>query len=174
MHVPRIALGSFIEVPSCNWATDEKFTMGERQERYFEFARRFNHIGLSKLKDLGSELVLLHGIDTSRVIQFQGWPKSEELLWAKGIIAEYDSPTKFSSAKKLTNHIREIIAEWNDLDILASHYAYGIEFFCTNDRSKSTGANGIFHNESQLNLMETYNISFISPGDLVHRIEQNA
>ena len=167
LHVPRIALGSFIEISNKDWAPDINFPVKERQERHSQFARSFPHIGPCQLKDLGADLVDIHDIDTSHVINFPGWPKPEELLWAKGIIAEYDNPQKFSSIKKFTHHIREIIAEWSDLDIISSHYAYGLDLFCTNDQSKTTGTKGIFHNTNRQALLSKHNIRFVTPSELV-------
>jgi len=172
LHVPRIALGSFIEVPEEKWAQDLNYTRAERQDRYFQFARDFPGIGPSQLKDLGASLVTLHKIDTTHVINFPGWPAPEELIWAKGIIAEYDNPQQFASNKKFTNHIRDIIAEWNDLDILASHYAYGFNLFCTNDQSKSTGTMGVFHSNNQQSLLFKYNTKFVSPSELISFIDE--
>lgn len=167
LHVPRIALGSFIEISEKNWAPDVNFQAKERQERHFQFARNFAHIGPCQLKDLGASLVATHNIDTSHVINFPSRPRPDELIWSKGIIAEYDNPKQFSSTKKFTQHIREIIAEWSDLDIISSHYAYGIELFCTNDQSKTTGTNGIFHKTSQQALLSKYNITFVTPAELI-------
>ncbi|MFC1528712.1 hypothetical protein ACFL5B_02255 [Candidatus Latescibacterota bacterium] len=173
LHVPRIALGSFVEVPEQNWALDANFPTKERQERYFQFVRDFSSIGPSQLKKLGASLVTLHNIDTSHVINFPGWPTPEELLWAKGIVAEYDNPKQFESSKKFTRHIRDIIAEWDDLDILASHYGYGFELFCTNDQSKSTGIKGVFHSTNQRDIFSKYNIRFVTPYELIGKIDKN-
>ena len=167
LHVPRIALGAFVEVPENSWAKDLRIPIKERQDRHSKFVRKFPEIGPAQLKELGADLVKLHNLDTSRVINFPGWPTPEELSWSKGIIAEFDNPLRFNSQKQFINYIREIVAEWCDLDILSSHYAYNWDYFCTYDLSKSTGTKGIFHNNNHDTFKTEYGIEFVTPSILL-------
>ena len=170
LHVPRIAIGTFVNVPADCWAKESRFPIEERQNRHSKFIRSFPDIGPVQLKELGTSLVRLHGLDTSRVIDFPGWPKPEELIWSKGIIAEFDDPKQFNSQKQFTKYIREIIGEWTDHDILASHYAYSFDYFCTCDISKSTGMKGILHQNKRANLESEYGIKIITPSKLAEII----
>jgi len=167
LHVPRIAIGAFVNVPSDSWAKDSRFPTEERQKRHSRFIRSFPDIGPVQIKELGASLVQLHGLDTSRVIDFLGWPKPAVLIWSKGIIAEFDDPKMFNNQKQFTKHIREIIGEWADHDILASHYAYSFDYFCTCDMSKSTGIKGILHESKRTNLESEYGIKILTPSELV-------
>ncbi len=170
LHVPRIAIGAFVNVPSDCWAKDSRIPIEERQTRHSKFIRSFPDIGPVQLKEIGASLVHIHGLDTSRVINFPGWPKPEELIWLKGIIAEFDDPKRFNSQKQFTKHIREIIGEWTDHDILASHFAYSFDYFCTCDMSKSTGAKGILHESKRADLESEYGIKTLTPSKLVEII----
>jgi hypothetical protein len=167
LHVPRIALGAFVEVPEDSWAKDLRIPIKERQDRNSQFTRKFPKIGPAQLKTLGAELVKLHKLDTTGVINFAGWPTPEELSWSKGIIAEFDSPLRFNSQKQFINCIREILADWCDLDILSSHYAYNLDYFCTYDLSKSTGTKGIFYKNNQDAFKTEYGIEFVAPSTLL-------
>ena len=171
LRVPRIALHAFVDVPEGSWAEDTKFDVGERQRRHCQFVRDFSDLGLSKLKELGAALVIAHGLDTSNILQFPNWPPPEELVWMKGIIAEYDNPIRFPTRKSFERHVRNIIAEWCDLDILASHYAYGVDFCCTCDKARSIRKRGIFHTLRRQHLESKYGITIVSPTELVQIAE---
>ena len=171
LHVPRIAIGAFVNVPSNCWAKDSRHSIEERQTRHSKFIRNFPDIGPVQLKELGASLVRLHSLDTSRIINFPGWPKPEELIWLKGIIAEFDDPKMFNNQKQFTKYIREIIGEWTDHDILASHYAYSFDYFCTCDMSKSTGAKGILHENKHADLESDYGIKIVAPSKIVEIIQ---
>lgn len=170
LHVPRLALGSFVIVPDASWAPDTTFTMQERHSRSCSFMRAFSAKGPEMLNALGAELLRLHAHDSSEVMQFPCWPLPEELLWLKGIVAEYDNPLKFASPERLSRHIRDLVAEWTDVDILASHFGYGNDIFCTLDEASSTGTGGILHPSHRASLETQYGISVLSPHDLVHRL----
>ncbi len=171
LHVPRIAIGAFVNVPSNCWAEDSRLSIEDRQARHSGFIRSFPDIGPVQLKELGAKLVRLHRLDTSRVITFPGWPKPEELIWSKGIIGEFDNPKMFDNQKQFIKHIREIIGEWTDHDILASHYAYSFDYFCTYDMSKSTGTKGILHESKHSDLASNYGINILTPSKLVEIIQ---
>jgi len=174
LHVPRIGVGSFYDVAHKEWAKDQNFPMAVRQNRYFTFARSFPEIGSGALKKLGAELVATHSLSTQHLSHLEtlpSWPKAEEMMWMQGLLAEFDEPKKFPSQKKFIQEVRDVVAEWNDLDILASHYSYGNDVFCTLDSAKSAGANGILHPNQRERLQADFQIFVMSPEELVAKAE---
>lgn len=173
LHVPRIAIGSFYELRSANWAKDAIFPAPERQDRYCSFARTFLSIGLGPLKQLGAELVDIHTLDKQKYLYLEtlpSWPTASEMMWKKGLTAEFDNPKKFPTQKVFVKRVRELIAEWCDLDILASHYSYGNDVFCTLDTAKGTGSSGILHHAQRAKLFATFGLNIMSPEELVRRM----
>lgn len=170
LRVPRVALGSFIEVPYLNWASDEEFSREERQNRFHRFLQNFPEHGTKHLRQVGTELVRHHNLDTAHLAHLEvlpNWPTASELMWKQGILAEFDCPKYYPSQKKFIQVIRDIIAEWADLDILASHYAYNSDYFCTVDESQNTGILGVLHISSREQLRSLYGINIVSPERLV-------
>jgi hypothetical protein len=168
--VPRIALAPFVNVPADSWAPDSRFSMGERLDRSCALGRDFSHVGLSELKQLGAKLVTVHAIDVSRIAQFPSWPSREELQWLKGIVAEFDDPKMFPSTKKFADHVRDIIAEWSDIDMLAAHYGYGLDVLCTLDTARAAGSNAVLHPNNRASLKNKYGIEIMSPAELAAKV----
>lgn len=174
LHVPRIAIGSFYELSDKDWAADDLFQIGERQNRYFTFARAFPDIGSGALKKLGAELVGIHALSTQHLKHLEAlpsWPSAEELMWMQGLLAEFDQPKKYATQKKFIKEVRELIAEWSDLDILASHYSYGNDVFCTLDSARGTGSKGILHPNQRATLISKFQLDILSPEELVEKLE---
>lgn len=165
LRVHNIALGSFIKVPQEAWAADVKFPAEERQKRLDEFADTYKDHGLDKLVQLGAELVLKHRIDTSSIPSFLGPP--ERVLWLRGIVQEFDSRKNSATLKSFTRDIRGLVSEWCDRDILASHYAYGNDYFCTFDNAEKAGKSSILHPNNRARLASDFGITVIAPADLV-------
>lgn len=148
LRVPRVSIGSLYHVGDNDWARDELYDKEARINRYLDFASQYPKIGPKPLKDLGAELVAIHSLSTNDLDNISSltlWPTAEELMWKQGILAEFDNSVKFDSQKKFTKHVREILAEWSDLDIIASHYSYGNDVLCTLDTAKGAGTTGILH-----------------------------
>ncbi|HEV3456442.1 MAG TPA: hypothetical protein VHG32_07765 [Thermoanaerobaculia bacterium] len=170
LHVPRLALAHFVDVPASAWAPDTRHSQLNRHGRSCQFMRDYPEAGPRQLKTLGAELVALHAIDCSRVLWSPGWPAREEFLWLKGIVAEYDRPRKFASTEVFSRHLRDLIAEWTDIDILASHYGYGLDLFCTLDTGRNRGTGGVLHANNRPHLQSRYGIEIVSPEDLLERL----
>lgn len=170
LHAPRIALGTFIEFPETAWAEDSNFPLKERQDRYHEYLRDQPDTGVEKLKTLGAELVATHGLSTahlSYLSSLPSWPSAEELMWMEGLLAEYDSPKRFSSRKKFLAEFRDTLAEWFDMDIQASHYAYGHQYLCTFDSASNAGASAIMHPSRVSSNAKKFGLTVVSPRELV-------
>jgi len=63
--------------------------------------------------------------------------------------------------------IERAFAEWADADSIASHIAYGIDVFCSNDVGNSNTANSILDVENRAWLTETYGVHFMTFDDLL-------
>ena len=87
LHAPRIALGSFIEVPESCWASDANYGIQERQDRYHTYIRNQTNTGSSELKQLGAELVTIHGLSTnhlSHLAALPSWQSGNLAIWQSG------------------------------------------------------------------------------------------
>ncbi len=165
LHVSRVAVASFIPVPPNAWAADSRFSIEERQGRSSQFVHAFPD-ALNKLKQLGAELVTTHKIDLSRIPSLPGLPSPEEFEWLKGIVAEFDRPLKFSSTAKFANHVRDLVGEMSDTDMLGAHYGYGLDVVCTLDRARAAGSGAILHPTNRPHLISKYRIDIKSPAEL--------
>lgn len=58
------------------------------------------------------------------------------------------------------------VAEWADGDSVASHIAYGNDFFCTQDQGKSAGGSSVFDPSNREWLAITYKVRFATVGEL--------
>ena len=91
-------------------------------------------------------------------------------MWMNGILAEYDSPKEFPTRKKFLSKFRDLVAEWFDLDIQASHYAYGNDYLCTFDLAKNAGASAIMHANRKSENTTQFGIQIVSPRELVNLV----
>ncbi len=168
MHVPRLGLGSVVAIPDSCWAKDNRYSMGQRQDRAARFMFDFPDKGPAPLKKLGTELVGLHDLDLTTVPYVPTGRSAGEFLWIEGLIAEYDSPKLFPKRDKFSNHFNQLISEWMDLDIVGSHYAYGLDYFCTLDRGGSAGSTSILHPDNDF-ILRKYNVQIVSPAELLDK-----
>lgn len=173
LHAPRIALGALIAFPDESWAADHQFPQEERLDRYHSFIRSQPHSGVERLKEFGAELVTVHGLSTDHLkhlCSLPSWPTAAQLMWMDGILAEYDSPKKFPTRKKFLSKFRDLVAEWFDLDIQASHYAYGNDYLCTFDSAKNAGASAIMHANRKSGNTTQFGIQIVSPRELINLV----
>jgi len=157
LSVTRVALAKFVSVPESARAAPFQDDLALTQDRCCFFMREYQTIGAEALKAEGARLVRTHLIPTTHVQGFLGIAP-EEILWTQGLVAEYDAPKNYTSKKEFIKVVRDIIAEWNDVDSLASHYAYGLDVFCTLDDGKGAGAGAILHLQNRPLLHSRYGI----------------
>lgn len=169
LRVHNIALGEFVPIPAEAWAEDNYFPIEQRHERIEIFAHAFKSHGREKLIQLGANLVLAHGIDTSAIPRFID-ERPEEYFWLNGIVKEFDDPRMFSTRKAFSRHVQAIISEWCDRDILASHYGYGNDYFCTFDSARNSGRSAIFHPENRAVLMRDFGVVIVDPASMIKMI----
>lgn len=60
----------------------------------------------------------------------------------------------------------DAFAEAGDGDALISHYGYGIDFFCTNDRAKKAGEQSVFSEFNRSNLEQKFGVKIVSTTQL--------
>jgi len=169
---PRVALDPFIDVPAASWASDVNFPMSERFDRFNLFIRGQASTGIDRLRELGAELIDTHNL---QIPQHSGGPQfgnPGESMWLQGLLAELETPKKFASKKKFLNEYRDRSAEMFDIDLQASHYAYGLDYLCTLDEGKKAGAHSIMHPDRRKLNAEKFEIRVISPLELLEKVHQ--
>lgn len=141
---PRIgAVGTNIEGQYL--AKDETYPLKERTKRSFECIKFIESLGAGKSK--------LHSrLDGTN---------------DKGIVNQ-TANDKSLSAKQYAKDI----GEWVDGDALASHYGYGIEYFCTNDQARGAGTSSIFSPNNLNKLKEEFGVTVVSPSELLKLLEE--
>ena len=144
LRFPRIG-GHGIDADAEYAAKDTNFSLTERLNRSFEFARFVEELGAGKGK-LNSDISQNLGIGFSEKI------KNDTNL-----------------AKK---QFAKNIAEWVDGDALAAHYGYGIDYFCTNDKASGAGSASVFSDVNLEKLIARYSIKVVPPDDLIRQLEQ--
>lgn len=66
--------------------------------------------------------------------------------------------------------VERAFSEWADGDSVASHVAYGLDVFCTNDVGKSGSASSILDAEHRAWLTKTYRVRFMTLDELAARL----
>lgn len=138
---PRIGAPK-LNIPEKYWAPDEKYSMGERQERSFECARFIEGIGAGKGK-------LMNDLDPAVGGLVQRTKNDSSV-----------TPGKYSKA----------VGEWSDGDALAANYGYGIDYFCTNDRASGAGTSSIFHSTNLQQLEQKFPVNVVYPEELLQAL----
>lgn len=140
-HLPRIGAPK-INIPEKYWASDEKYSMKDRQDRSFACAQFIENLGAGKgmlMNELGSS--------NGELIQKT---KNDNSVTDK----------KYSKS----------VGEWTDGDALAANYGYGIDYFCTNDRASGAGSSSIFYAKNLQKLEQKFPVNVVSPEELVQTL----
>lgn len=162
----RIGLSSssFINL-NHGWAEDLRFPLEKRLERATNLIERFEQLGPSRLKRWGNELAKAHGLDRT-THQNDYWSPCPKILWFEGLMAEYQKPRCCSSKKDFFGKLRKIFSDWFDLDAVASHYGYGLDYFCTDEIGRGTVGDTIFHPDNLKILEREFNVHVVSAEEL--------
>lgn len=152
LRTPRIAYGAVCSVPKENWALDVLHTQEQRQLRYDRFVQHFKDYALQALVSFGNDLVGIHRL------------KEPSASWIHGIASEEAQPKKYRSIQEFQGKLRQLLSEWADFDIVATHYAYGYEILCTEDRGRSETS--IFSKQKADELFTSFNIQIRSLSDV--------
>ncbi len=68
--------------------------------------------------------------------------------------------------ENLEKKFSDSIAEWVDGDALSAHYAYGNEYFCTQDTGKNAGARSVFFPDNLKKVSNKFKLKVISASEL--------
>lgn len=164
LHAPLIAAEKFIDMP---WAMDNRFSAQDRLERFSSFGRGYpRHEPLKAIGEASFKAKPLQqrkaGMPAGQVLRGAlDWTLAPKRDWDEGDEAE---------RKRLREKIGPMFGEWCDILIVASHYGYGNDYFCTTDRGKEAGSGSLLHHENRANLADQ-GIRIISPAELVQIIE---
>jgi len=82
-----------------------------------------------------------------------------ETAWYKGL--------KSASDIHQVRAIERAFGEWADGDAIASHIAYGVDVFCTNDVGKSNVAKSVLDHDNRQWLQRAYCVTFMSFDELL-------
>ena len=167
LHAPLIGGEIFIE--DMPWAEDEHYSVEKRQNRFSALGRKFGHPQktIEPLRLIGNELLQKQ----PPVPQNLSWPTENGVKfeirqkWAVGLKRAWEDADE-NTKKSLRKQINPIIGEWCDILIVSSHYAYGNDIFCTNDKGKGAGTSSILHHSNRENL-ESEGIKVVLPKDLL-------
>lgn len=170
LHAPLISAEIFVE--NMPWAKDEHHSVEDRQNRFSAHGRKFGHPRntIEVLKVIGNELLK----NQSPIPPNRSWPIENGVKvenrqkWAVALKRAWDAGNE-DSQKALRNQINPIIGEWCDILIVSSHYAYGNDIFCTNDRGKGAGASSILHHSNRESL-DNEGIKVVLPKDLLRHL----
>lgn len=62
------------------------------------------------------------------------------------------------------------VAEWADGDSISAHYAFGNDYFCTNDKAVNAGSKSIFYPDNLRLLSKKFRVKVIRPDELAYLI----
>jgi hypothetical protein len=163
LHAPLIGAEIFIE--GIAWADDDRFPIGERQDRFFSFIEPLpRHKPLVVYgKSLSPAATGSHRI---AVPTKNGFLVPIRQDWAARIKQAWD--TNPAGHKQLEKAVRPDIGEWCDGLIVGSHYGYGNDVFCTTDKGKNAGSRSLL-NMSNRPALEAEGIKLMTPEELVQR-----
>lgn len=110
--------------------------------------------------------------DVATAIQAKGLGMAQLTKLGLGLAALDPQGTWFSALTKAKDiheerKIERAFAEWADADSIASHIAYGIDVFCSNDVGNSNATNSILDAENRAWLSQTYGVRFMTFDDLL-------
>lgn len=143
LRTPRIGAPLF-KFDESWFAQDKKYTSHERNERYGQCGRYIEDLGAGK-----------------------GFLQSVTNKEDKSFIEALRECNKDVAIKKFA----KIIAEWADGDTIAAHYAYGIDYFCTNDKARNAGKNSVFPKNNRQILDKKFGIKIKTPENICALIQ---
>lgn len=167
LRAVRAGLASWITIPKEAYAPDTRFPREERLKRYNQLCQAFDHIGPCRLKALGVKLVRTHNLDTSIALHLPGSASPEQHMWADGLLAELRNPKQYPSQANFLGEVGKMFSDWFDLDSVASHYGYGLDYYCTQDTGRGSPDWVIFHPENREHLSEYFGIRIVDPETLL-------
>src|SRR5258708_12168621 len=168
-HGARIAYGELVGVQRGQWASDDLFPAEERQKRSTNFLSHFLDYPKDSLRDLGEKLSAIHGLAAKNphLAQDAAMLKVslDRFLWREGFAAEKQSQRMHASSDSFKNVVRDRLSDWADFDMAATHYAYGYDLLCTDDKGNPR-SNSIFGSTYATDVTGRFGVRTISVIDL--------
>ncbi len=161
----RIAYGELVGVQRNQWASDDVFPVEERQKRFSDFLRHFCDYPKESLHDLGEKLSAIHGLAAKN--PHLALPAAmqkvslDRFLWREGLAAEKQSQRMHVSSDSFQNVVRDRLSDWADFDIAATHYAYGYDLLCTDDKGNPR-SDSIFGSTYAIDVAGRFGVKIIS------------
>lgn len=134
---PRIGMPFNIDLPKEIFYQDTDVHL--RMDRMGKIVRDFPEAGFESFKKYINSL----GIQQPWQTHLNEIPQTEEIKFAKAV------------------------AEWADGDTVSACYGYEINHLCTADQAQNAGNDSIFSVGNRKRLAEDYQLSILSPADLV-------
>jgi len=122
----RDANGNEFEYTLRHAAMEHTYDQEERQQRYFKALRYIEEeldAGQAWLKSIESQIVAAGGFCDAHEPWFINLASNLDVLGECKILKRF--------------------GDWADADALAAHYAYGNDFFCTDDQASGAGARSV-------------------------------
>lgn len=161
---PRLGMRAWVSVGEA-WAEDKRFPIKVRQERQAALVKKFEDLGEPRLRKWGQALAEAHGLH-ALPLREQPYSQLPGLLWYNGLMAEYDRPKCCSSRADFLGKLRRIFSDWFDLDSVASHYGYGLDYFCTDETRRGNPNETIFHPTNREVLERDFGVRIVSAQEL--------
>jgi hypothetical protein len=163
LHAPLIGAEIFFE--DMVWADDEIFSAEERHNRFSSFGRQYPRH--KPLVILGNDLLKNQPPPppNRRWKTPSGFRQELRQEWAIALKREWDQGNE-AARKSLKKKVAPLISEWCDVLIVASHFAYGNDIFCTLDQGRAAGVSSILHSSNRAALLQK-GIRIASPQDVV-------
>jgi hypothetical protein len=166
LRSPRISWGALYPVPPEWWALDTVYSQSDRLDRESTFVRHFKNFPLEALKDYGEQLSNAHNLRASPagIAAATGAAMNkitiERYLWREGLDAEESRPVLEASVKAFQSKLRNLLADWVDLDVVGVHYGYGFDILCSQDRGPSPTS--IFSPSNRTVLETMFNVQIMN------------
>ncbi len=146
-RMPRIGHPPLVELSDADYLPDEIQSRDEREARTSAFTRHFSDYAHEAVRTFGEELSVAHGlaalnqrkafVATAHVITL------DRVLWREGLRAENLKPLRYQTVESYQAALRKVLADWTDFDVAATHYGYGYDHICTEDKG-GPSSNSIF------------------------------
>jgi hypothetical protein len=141
---------------------------------------RMTNLGTVRSNEIPSEMLINFENRESFWCYAEKLAKCSDFIRALGVGAsEYhklknefgiESDSPFTILEKVEASQKEIfikaVAEWVDGDSLSAHFAYGNDFFCTEDQAKNARDRSVFYNSNIIKVKEKFGLNILSVEEL--------